>query len=85
MIFETGLSTLNISRAKRAPNTINFVDMRLVLVFLATFRQSLFNLFNVQNLIYWFVCIVQHSPTANVDSCHFKPMSTDAEKTKSPI
>ena len=44
MIFETGLSTLNISRAKRAPNTINFVDMRLVL-------QSLFNLFNVQNLI----------------------------------
>ena len=51
MIFETGLSTLNISRAKRAPNTINFVDMRLVLVFLATFLQSLFNLFNVQNLI----------------------------------
>ena len=33
MIFETGLSTLNISRAKRAPDTINFVDMRLVLVF----------------------------------------------------
>ena len=51
MIFETGLSTLNISRTKRAPNTINFVDMRLVLVFLATFLQSLFNLFNVQNLI----------------------------------
>ena len=51
MIFETGLSALNISRAKRAPNTINFVDMRLVLVFLATFLQSLFSLFNVQNLI----------------------------------
>ena len=51
MIFETGLSTLNISLAKRVPNTINFVDMRLVLVFLATFLQSLFNLFNVQNLI----------------------------------
>ena len=51
MIFETGLSTLNISRAKGAPNTNNFVDMRLVLVFLATFLQSLFNLFNVQNLI----------------------------------
>ena len=51
MIFETGLSTLNISCAKRVPNTINFVDMRLVLVFLATFLQSLFNLFNVQNLI----------------------------------
>ena len=52
MIFETGLSTLNISRAKRAPNTINFVDLRLVLVFfLATFLHSLFNLFNVQNLI----------------------------------
>ena len=51
MIFETGLSTLNISLAKRAPNTINCVDMRLVLVFLATFLQSLFNLFNVQNLI----------------------------------
>ena len=32
-IFETGLSTLNISRVKRARNTINFVDMRLVLVF----------------------------------------------------
>ena len=63
MIFETGLSTLNISRAKRAPNTINFVDMRLVLVFLATFLQSL----------------------ANVGSCCFKPTSTDAEKTKSPI
>ena len=51
MIFETGLSTLNISHAKRAPNTINFVDVRLVLGFLATFLQSLFNLFNVQNLI----------------------------------
>ena len=52
MIFETGLSTLNISRAKRAPNRVNFVDMRPVLVFfLATFLQSLFNLFNVQNLI----------------------------------
>ena len=32
MIFETGLSTLNISQVKRARNTINFVDMRLVLV-----------------------------------------------------
>ena len=51
MIFETRLSTLNISLANRAPNTINCVDMRLVLVFLATFLQSLFNLFNVQNLI----------------------------------
>ena len=51
MIFETGLSTLDISSAKRAPNANNFVDMRLVLVFLATFLQSLFNLFNVQNLI----------------------------------
>ena len=51
MIFETGLSPFNISRTKRARNTINFVDMRLVLVFLATFIQSLFNLFNVQNLI----------------------------------
>ena len=29
MIFETRLSTLNISHAKRAPNTINFVDMRI--------------------------------------------------------
>ena len=34
---------------KRARNTINFVDMRLVLVFSATFLQSLFNLFHVQN------------------------------------
>ena len=50
MIFETGLSTLNIPRAKRAQNTINFADMRLVLAFLATFLQSLFNMFNVQNL-----------------------------------
>jgi len=50
MILETGLSTFNISRVKRAPNTINFVDMRLVLVLLATFVQPLFNLFNVQNL-----------------------------------
>ena len=50
MISETGLSTLDISRAKRAPNANNFVDMRLVLVFLATFLQSLFNLFNEQNL-----------------------------------
>ena len=33
MIFETGLSALNISRAKRAPHTINFVDVRLVLDF----------------------------------------------------
>ena len=37
MFFETGLSTLNISRAKRAPNTINFVDMKLVLVFFSNF------------------------------------------------
>ena len=51
MIFETGLSILNISRVKKARNTINFVDMRPVLVFLATFLQSLFNLYNVQNLI----------------------------------
>ena len=52
MIFETGLSSLKISRVKRARNTINFVDMRLVLVFfLATFLESLFNLYNVQNLI----------------------------------
>ena len=52
MIFETGLSSLKISRVKRARNAINFVDMRLVLVFfLATFLKSLFNLYNVQNLI----------------------------------
>ena len=58
MIFETGLS----------PNTINFVHMRLVLVFLATFLQSLFNLFNVQNLIgLYALCKI-------VGSCRFKPM-----------
>ena len=50
MNFETGLSTLNISRVKRARNTINFVDIRLVLVFLATVLQSLFNLFNAASL-----------------------------------
>ena len=46
MIYETELSTLSISCAKRAPNTINFVDMRLVLVFFS-------------NIIYFFnLCLI---------------------------
>lgn len=68
MIFETGLSTLNVSRAKRAPNTINFVDMRRVLVFFSNIS-SISVQFVQCTKPYWFVRIVQHSPTADVDGC----------------
>ena len=47
MIFETGLSTLTISRGKRVRNTINFVDTRLVLVFC---KQHFFNLCLISSL-----------------------------------
>ena len=82
MIFETRLQTLNISPQK-VRQIYNLVDMRLVLVLLATFLQSLFNLFNDKTL---FVCT--HCTTfanGNVGSYRIKPTSTNAEKKKSQI
>ena len=58
----------------------NFVDMRLVLVLLATFLQSLFNLF--YDKTFSFVRIVQLSPTTNVASCRIKPTSCDVDECR---